>query len=714
MTGTPSVSNQQQEASRVFLIVELLEHIGSHLTPPDLLSCVQVSQHWNLVLIPVLWHTIDDSLYSWSGILSVYPNDKATRLKRFMEAAQTKVSNCNNNSNSNSANRDERGGAIIDWPARRAETVQWLYTIFKKYSRHIRILRVSWQIIIRVAGMVGHCTQLRVLLAHPVLMRDIPSGHIGYRPTRWVDVEKLAWLSDRAATAADWPVFWKHVEDEENRLDRFKQESKLKEPGWIDWNTSERFWILVLRNPLIEHLRLGRGLKTMHELVSPLLVYNVLASLPRLKSLDSRYLDLNLQTVLERTSTTHNGNVSNGIRFYHSHSGRESQLQLDRTFSYITFLSVETLIKSSSILMLLKRLPNLDQLCLNRITSSDDDGQSLFMDMDDNHEERTRPFVLSGLHLAFFAGLGDGFKPVHEAMARHLIPRMPSLTELTTEVLIPEMAKTVGEHCKQFRAYRQGNQIESINEDYTIDTELNAVSILLESCSNLETLNAIQHRITANYLLEHPWVCEKTLKTFRCQIVELNRLSPEECWSIASESKSERESANQSVMEEKYKRCLEQHRGVYERLSRLVHLQTLDLGSDIKGSAYHLFGDDGSEELSEVGGRLYLRHCEPIVDSLELSLASGLDRLGSLKNLQVFGFEGLNHCIEEPELDWIGMHWPSLRVMRGIHVDDSTMLAKKDTKTTALRGYMQQLRPFVRHEAAVSTNKLERYLRSTF
>ena len=219
---------------------------------------------------------------------------------------------------------------------------------------------------------------------------------------------------------------------------------------------------------------------------------------------------------------------------------------------------------------------------------------------------------------------------------------MPLLTQLATEVLTPEMARALAIHCKQFRVFRQGGDDECINENHTVKTELNVVSTLLESCPNLTTIDAIQHRIDATYLAEHPWACEATLETFRCQIIGLERLTFEEYRDSSMSSKQDTtQLPSRCVAEEKYKRSQEQHHRVYERLSRLVRLQTLDLGSDVKGVEYHIFGDGGDEPTREVNGRIHLIDSMPIMDCLELSLASGLDQLATLGNLKVFGFEGL-------------------------------------------------------------------------
>ncbi|KAF9117014.1 hypothetical protein BGX30_005742 [Mortierella sp. GBA39] len=707
------------QPNQALLIVELLERIGSHLTPRDLLSCVQVSQHWNSVLIPRLWHTIDDRLYSWACILNMCVSHTAPRLLRIVKAEQDV-----NGSSSSGNDIRESTNAIVEakvlkqiardvWPSKRAETVRWLYNVFKKHGRYVRVLRVSWPIVILVAGIAGHCTQLQALTAHHFAMREglVRNREEGGGRRK----QDLTWAENHTGPTADWPGFWRRIddEDEEARLWSTNPPRLLDEdPLWLNWGIVQRFWILVLRNPTLEHLSLGRSLKPLAPFISLELVYYTLATLPRLKTLDNRFMELDLQTILEHTSTTHTGGNRN--LFYHMESDCGSALRLEKDFAHLTTLAIRGSVESSYVLMFLKRLVNLDQLFLGRINLGDK-GQSLFVDTDDNYEDRSRPFALSGLHLVQVGGLTAEYKPIHEAMATHLIPRLPLLTQLVTEVLTPEMGKALASHCKQFRVFRQSGDNECINEDHTVKTELNVVSILLESCPNLTTIDTIQHRIDATYLAEHPWACEGTLETFRCQIIGLERLTFEEYQYVSMSSEHDTtQLPSRGVAEEKYKRSQEQHHQVYERLSRLVCLQTLDLGSDVKGIEYHIYGDSGYEPTMEVNGRVHLIDSNPIMDCLELSLASGLDQLATLRNLKVFGFEGLDQRIETAELEWFATRWPQLAVMRGLHIDDSATLNKSDTKTTRQRQEMQRLRPFVRHESATPNNILERRLHSTF
>ncbi|KAK3808882.1 MAG: hypothetical protein J3R72DRAFT_499264 [Linnemannia gamsii] len=699
MADTSSSSSPGQHTNRALLIIELLERIGSHLTPPDLLACVQVSRHWNSVLIPCLWHTIDDSLYSWSDIIAVHIDNNAPRLSRIIKAErEAEQAASNSNSGTDGPPLDEEkalGQRVIEaWPSRRAETLCWIYGVFKKYGRHVRTLRVCWPIVIRVAGVAGHCTHLRVLTAHPNPQRDsLPKIVSGGALDQQRDRDEQKWMNIYEEPTADWQGFWQCIDDDEQEARLWSTGLRLADddvPTWLYWAAARRFWILVLRNPTIEYLRLSRILCTISPLVSEKFVYHVLATLPRLKCLDSHFMALDLQTVLECTSTTHSGNSNRGL-FYHDNKPRS--LRLDRDFAHMTSLAVRGgFVKPTDILMLLKRLVNLNQLTVGKI-NLDDGTQQLFVDTDDNYEERTRKFPLSGLHLVDFSEVTDGFMAVREAITKRLIPRLPFLTEISDEVLMPEMVRALASQCRQLRSFRKNCNHDGIyREADALDTKLNVVNILLESCPNLTTIDAIQHRIDANYLLKHPWVCEGTLETFRCQIV-MDRMTPDDCRAMSLEQGD----SSRSIAEEKYRRCQEQHSRVYGRLARLTHLQTLDLGGNIQDWRNQFYEET---PVIELNGRMFLFLSTPIMDGLELSLASGLGQLASLKDLRVFGFEGHDHRIENAELEWIAGHWPKLTVMRGLHIDKSPTLAKVDLKTAEQRAYMQTLRPSLIHKAA--------------
>ncbi|KAF9290495.1 hypothetical protein BGZ88_007301, partial [Linnemannia elongata] len=75
-------------------------------------------------------------------------------------------------------------------------------------------------------------------------------------------------------------------------------------------------------------------------------------------------------------------------------------------------------------------------------------------------------------------------------------------------------------------------------------------------------------------------------------------------------------------------------------------------------------------------------------NTLELSLESGLSQLGVLKNLEVFGFEGVDYRIKTKELSWMTESWPRLRVMRGL--SNTNLLGNyEDPRMRSLKEFMK-------------------------
>ncbi|KAG9064987.1 hypothetical protein KI688_002306 [Linnemannia hyalina] len=195
--------------------------------------------------------------------------------------------------------------------------------------------------------------------------------------------------------------------------------------------------------------------------------------------------------------------------------------------------------------------------------------------------------------------------------------------------------------------------------DYTILRRLHLLCLAKAQLSGFHLLslsvslhlNAIQNIFNAKYISNVTWICEG-LEVFRCQIVGLQRLNQcgHSIFSYIAESglvEEECSKEEQSVPEE-VQACKHLHEAVYGQL-------ILDLGYEYPHISIYW-------KQYTVGGNEYRDFGEVIRNILHLTLASGLDRLSTLKNLQVFEFEGA----DLPELECISEHWPMLRVKRGL------------------------------------------------
>lgn len=99
--------------------------------------------------------------------------------------------------------------------------------------------------------------------------------------------------------------------------------------------------------------------------------------------------------------------------------------------------------------------------------------------------------------------------------------------------------------------------------------------------------------------------------------------------------------------------------------------------------------------------RLLLNRSNPLIgDCLELTLKTGLGLLAPLVNLEMFGFLGIDHRMDKPELEWMAVHWRRLKTMRGL-TDGHAPRSAHDERIAALKEYMVQLRPGVVHESII-------------
>ncbi|KAG0286645.1 hypothetical protein BGZ96_009277 [Linnemannia gamsii] len=193
---------------------------------------------------------------------------------------------------------------------------------------------------------------------------------------------------------------------------------------------------------------------------------------------------------------------------------------------------------------------------------------------------------------------------------------------------------------------------------------------------HLRKFDSIENFIKVDEMLREPWTC-MGLEWLTCRIVGIDRLTLQEeevATRVMAPEYSTELSAEEIVMVEKFNRCRAQHHGVYDRLASLTRLKHLDLGYENRYPQYES-----------------LEGYPTTFDTLELTLESGLDRLGALKNLEMFGFECIDHKIGKAELEWMAKGWPNLNLMYGLQPYDVEL----DRNRAALGECFKTLRPDV-------------------
>ncbi|KAF9090349.1 hypothetical protein BGX29_011526 [Mortierella sp. GBA35] len=267
----------------------------------------------------------------------------------------------------------------------------------------------------------------------------------------------------------------------------------------------------------------------------------------------------------------------------------------------------------------------------------------------------------------------------------------------TEEMLNEEVTLYLRERMPQIESFRTTHQPQYIDESRP---ESDPANQFLVTNRHLKEFDSIQHHLWVDDMLRQPWAC-MGLEWLTCRIVGVDRLFPEEediVTRVMATGYSVELSAEESGAVEKFNRCRAQHHGVYDRLASLTRLKHLDFGYEnrytwtSKSEEYYI-AEDGEE---------YLEYNGPVFDTLELTLESGLGRLAALRDLEMFGFECVNHRIGRAELDWMAKSWPKLKLMYGL--DRERLYIEPSKERAALKKYFLELRPDVVHDSLFVDN----------
>ncbi|KAG0237763.1 hypothetical protein BGX31_003497 [Mortierella sp. GBA43] len=270
-----------------------------------------------------------------------------------------------------------------------------------------------------------------------------------------------------------------------------------------------------------------------------------------------------------------------------------------------------------------------------------------------------------------------------------LLRYLPDLKELKVHDLMDHHLETLAAYCKNLE------MLEWMKDPLFVDRDpekLPAQDILhrfLKRCPTLRVFNGIHRYIRADDFFREPWACQRIVK-LRCRTVGVTRLTEFEQAKLMEDPPTILRI--QSVAE-KATQSQRQQRKVYDSLARLIHLKHLDLGFEYR---------DPESRLTFQGSQLSRIAWEetefepPELDTLELSLESGLSQLGALKNLEMFGFEGIDHRIGKKEIEWMTTSWPKLKLMYGL-AETPLFKDRYSRKNQELRKHMEALRPDVVH-----------------
>ncbi|KAG9062316.1 hypothetical protein KI688_005230 [Linnemannia hyalina] len=620
---------------QIFDIVEILDLVGLFLSPPDLLNCCQVSHHWNILLTPRLWETIDDSRHSWSKILEHYDADEGK-----------------------AAGHDEL----------------WARRIFAKYGRHIRNLSLSWRILIDAAND-ALCSNLRSF--HITNVRD--------KLTRKEKLEKKlekelanqqAQTNDPWRPAVTGPLLSPEFEGALQPSDVAYRPKDLQERDWI---TAQNFWILTRRNTRLLSLTLSHGLRELCEVVSDDYIQDVVAGLLELRYLVNSFEFGDPYVLITRLR--HLDTLC---------TAKWSQLEPSSTVGNLKTLTIQERITTRELVVLLRHLPSLESLSVRSLTRLTEEEAATAATIKDSIPSQLRRLFFSGFERASHIGNDS-------RLADAVLPWMPYLEHIEFYHVIRESAFSILRHCRQLRSIVQTKDHFSLFAKLGKDAGLQYKTFAEFLCdgAHLRILSGPRQVVDVDDIVEHPWTCDH-LESFHCQVGRVERLLEKEediLDRLSSKDHDARLSAEEQEVAQKYAQSVNQHRHVYERLASLTHLTRLDLSYELR-TVRLAYEDRHIKSTQSTRDRTLMLDC------LELTLKSGLSLLAPLVNLEMFGFLGIDHRIDKPELEWMAASWRRLKTMRGL-TDDHEPQSAHDRRKSALRVYMMQLRPDVIHESII-------------
>ncbi|KAF9295202.1 hypothetical protein BGZ74_010937 [Mortierella antarctica] len=655
------------------LLPELLALIGQYLTPSDLATCVRVSRDWNEMFIPILWNTVDDS--------------HLVRLCLCPQPFRSPGTPCPEEAD--------------------------LCALLTKYGLHIRHLTITYGLIVSICAKSSSVCNLVSLnvrdglphLPHNLLQshgktKDIfekairrygylfPSGHLGNVLLHTPSVHRPADMIESPK-----PIF-----------------SMLGTPD--DWLTAEeRYFFLQphhlrhlvnLNSRNLQKLHFGENSWVFHHVLAPESFYSLLAPLTSLTDfqLPGRGVSLvTLKYVLPRLQyvcfTLSNFAVGTLFR----DGGLREPWQLLYDVQYPSLQGQNSNIRALPIKSLeIGRTTSFTELC--RIIKQFPAIERLgIVGIHDHQVEMTEPLQnLAKAHQDLFRGIKElriygVFIPLaflqRDIMA--LLSYLPNLQALTIPLRLENnIAKLLAKLCPYLKTIRTDDYVWP---HHPHPATLCSAALLLTSYTDLRVVDLVLNQIHVNQLnYDQPWTC-LGLEILRCQIAgieHLDKFEQQRYDVLVQEGRHQLGNTGQRTsyedqIVELMQRSRRKHKLVYWQLSQLSKLRILDLGfSDprLTGPVVQ-WGQTPTAPIT-------------LPNSLELSLESGLDQLRSLKKLEVFGMESMNHRMGKAELKWMVHHWPRLEQMHGLHADKSQEPEHEAIKTE-LRKYLQSLKPSIVH-----------------
>lgn len=217
---------------------------------------------------------------------------------------------------------------------------------------------------------------------------------------------------------------------------------------------------------------------------------------------------------------------------------------------------------------------------------------------------------------------------------------------------------------------------------YCFDSE--TLQALLNTCSVLKTVKTmedslgyrpnVETELDALRATQHSWACEQ-LEVFECKITSVPRpdISVTEIGNLhfpVQWTPPPASSIDSTIPATAQQESHTLQRRILKNLGRCTHLRKLWLGT------YGCNNNDPEYSYLQIRGiRSMLVDSYVQTSCLELSLASGLDELAGLGELEEFVVERMAHRIGLAEVKWMVENWPKLKRIYGLrYTDDDDQL----------------------------------------
>ncbi|KAF9910513.1 hypothetical protein EC991_006330 [Linnemannia zychae] len=479
----------------------------------------------------------------------------------------------------------------------------------------------------------------------------------------------------------------------------------------LDWLTTQRFWLFlrtintttasVTRTTRLRELRLDASLNLFFDEVSTDFFCDTLARFKELAFLENNYLSVSLDTLFS---------ILPSLRHFRGiHLGTDDGI-LKQPYPHLNILELGTQLAAKAFYVLLRCLPNLDQLRFRefrdiRNITADEMAEWI----------GGKPSCLT--HLCI-----DVIRSTECTAVLNALCWLPNLTHITFGKIYPSIASTIGQHCKKVQHIRESVVPSNYPSNYQ-NLDILSLKILFRECRNLHSFDGMFQMVSLNSLVASdtayntvdndtivdydddeawlPWVCDQ-MTQLCCQFGKLERLTgPEQ--ELYDKISAPRYTARvpkgrHLAVTLKHELSMAQHDRMYKYLARLSCLTVLNVGYEVK--AWQRAAREAETVYRNINGirdEDYLALFGPVSGTLELTLESGLGRLAALENLEVFGFEGVDHRMGQAEIEWMAVSWPRLKALRGLRQDYPPRIDYERRKVE-LRKLMEELRPDVKHE----------------